>query len=103
MKNTNSHRVHKKVQMGAAPYRGAPIRTCTKFGASTEWEKLPEFPLPDDQYPLLSAVNLACTIWGDSPRAVAELRRQMLAVSPEDRDGWIRLFQQAAEKEDVHG
>ncbi|MDI3511749.1 MAG: hypothetical protein PWQ61_2514 [Betaproteobacteria bacterium] len=34
--NTNRHRRAKKVQMSAAPYRGAPIRTCPAPAASTD-------------------------------------------------------------------
>ena len=34
--NTNPHRRAKKVQMSAAPYRGAPIRTCPAPAADTD-------------------------------------------------------------------
>ena len=34
--NTNPHRPAKKVQMSAAPYRGAPIRTCPAPAADTD-------------------------------------------------------------------
>lgn len=34
--NTNPHRRAKKVQMSAAPYRGAPIRTCPAPAAGTD-------------------------------------------------------------------
>ena len=34
--NTNPHRRAEKVQIGAAPYRGAPIRTCPTPAADTD-------------------------------------------------------------------
>ena len=34
--NTNPHRRAEKVQIGAAPYRGAPIRTCPASTAATD-------------------------------------------------------------------
>ena len=34
--NTNPHRQAEKVQIGAAPYRGAPIRTCPASTAATD-------------------------------------------------------------------
>ena len=34
--NTNPHRRAEKVQIGAAPYRGAPIRTCPAPAAGTD-------------------------------------------------------------------
>lgn len=34
--NTNPHRRAEKVQIGAAPYRGAPIRTCPAPAADTD-------------------------------------------------------------------
>lgn len=34
--NTNPHRRAEKVQMSAAPYRGAPIRTCPAPAADTD-------------------------------------------------------------------
>ena len=34
--NTHPHRRAEKVQMGAAPYRGAPIRTCPAPAADTD-------------------------------------------------------------------
>lgn len=82
--NTNAHRRAEKVQMSAAPYRGAPIRTC---------------PAPADDTgmlsELLSIADEVSSLWGDSDEARQRMRDEVMQTPAHLHPDLLEHFQQS--------